>query len=536
VPRFLADINAKEAAVIRQILVTTALLALLPSSARAVLRNVLDYTSPAAAIAAAQDGDRIYFPSPGPYQAPANGWQITKSLEIFGDGVGNGSRTAGSTLLARTGAGNHIFNIDASSASLSHIYVHDLLLCGPDTAAGDGIHAVITSGSNTITGLSFDRLQFQKRLNDGLHIDGGANNAILIVRIADCIANGCDSTGLDLRRCTTTYVLGGYFQSCKHFGIYAEAAYGLRIVGAALEQNQSSGASNDYDSQLRLKLCHPFTVLGCHFEEFNNTTSKTAISVENCRGGEIATSLFIKNTAGVTGLRGIFINGGSQNITVGSNTWTYIDTLVSIKPNDSNVGCLVSQQNPFSTDANARAIVSLPDADQNGNFAFLPTTKTSGTGAGLLLPRVTAVIRDSIPSDIRQRGILLFNSTDNQFNTYDGSRWGMVVDRVGAADLANQTGNVASTNVVTGGAAGVYRVSIYLRIITTAVGTMTVRIGWNDSVAKTKDIISLDQSIANNEADGIVTLYLSGSQNITYQTLNVNALTHYMLRVRAEAL
>jgi len=136
-----------------------------------------------------------------------------------------------------------------------------------------------------------------------------------------------------------------------------------------------------------------------------------------------------------------------------------------------------------------------------------------------------------------QRGIVLFNSTDNRLNAYDGSRWTAVVNRVAAADLPSQTGSAGPANLVSGGAGGMYRISVYVKTITPGSGSMTVRIGWSDGVARTRDVIAnFDQSVSNGEADAEITLYLEAGQNITYQTLGVAGPTRYMLRIRGEAL
>ena len=108
--------------------------------------------------------------------------------------------------------------------------------------------------------------------------------------------------------------------------------------------------------------------------------------------------------------------------------WAYVDTLVQINaPADGNTGCMVLPQvvNAFDV-TNARATITLPDEDGNGNFAFVPTTKTSNVGAGLLLPRVTTTARDSIPAGILQRGIVLYNASTGKLNFYDGTAWRVV--------------------------------------------------------------------------------------------------------------
>jgi hypothetical protein len=42
-----------------------------------------------AALNESRDGDRIYLPGSLRYRAPAGGWEVRKSVEIFGDGPGS---------------------------------------------------------------------------------------------------------------------------------------------------------------------------------------------------------------------------------------------------------------------------------------------------------------------------------------------------------------------------------------------------------------------------------------------------------------
>jgi len=345
----------------RRLAVAAVLIVAGAAPARAALINVRDYPSPAAAFAAAHPGDRVYFPSPGPYQAPTGGWKISKSLEIFGDGVGDETLTGSSGIVPDDEGSAFVLD---STKTLGNVYIHDLLVRRDSPGAGprDAIHGVMPDGGRSVfIGIRLERMTFISLAHDAIHLDGGARNGLLLVNIADCQANSCLGSGLVLRNCTTTTVTGGYYHANMHFGIFAQNA-GIKLYGAALEGNQSVGASNDYESQLRLQTCHAFLVEGCHFEEFSDDVhpAKTAISVINCWGGRISSTLFYKNGAGNRGSRGIFISGGSRNISVDANDWALIDTLVSVKPFDGNTGCKVEPQTVLSTDARAAGRVVLP--------------------------------------------------------------------------------------------------------------------------------------------------------------------------------
>jgi hypothetical protein len=195
------------------------------------------------------------------------------------------------------------------------------------------------------------------------------------------------------------------------------------LIAVAFENNQAAGVANDYDAQLQLRLSHAFTVIGCHIEEFdNNPNAKTGVSIVNCVGGHFGSGYF-GNAAGVVGSRGIFINNNSRGIVVEPSQWNFVDMLVEIKASDNNTDCIIMPQIPVNVDANSSATVSLPDQDGNGNFALVPTTKTSNVGAGILLPRVTTTVRNAIPSGILQGpGDLQLTTGKTQFLRWNWRR------------------------------------------------------------------------------------------------------------------
>src|SRR6185436_3694399 len=55
-----------------------------------------------------KDGDRIHVAGPAAYQAPASGFVITKSVEIFGDGRNVGSTLDKATVLYANGVNSHV--------------------------------------------------------------------------------------------------------------------------------------------------------------------------------------------------------------------------------------------------------------------------------------------------------------------------------------------------------------------------------------------------------------------------------------------
>ena len=113
----------------------------------ALLLNILDYPDPQAAIDAAMDGDRVYFPGTRVYEAPSGGWIISKSLELFGDGPGAPDAISGSVLRPFSGPSedvdNHIFRLSPVNGTdgTTQLYIHDLRLTGSlgTSSPGDGL-------------------------------------------------------------------------------------------------------------------------------------------------------------------------------------------------------------------------------------------------------------------------------------------------------------------------------------------------------------------------------------------------------------
>src|SRR4029077_4902167 len=209
-------------------------------------------------------------------------------------------------------------------------------------------------GSRKLAGMRVERVSFVNLASDAIRLDGGAQSGVMLVTIADCEVNTCGGSGIVLRHTTTTSIMNGYYHDCREFGLYAEAS-GVRLFGAAFEHDQLGGTSNDFHAQVRLKLCHGFTLVGCHFEEFADAArpARTAVTVENCWGGQVSSSVFVKNGAGVPGSRGVLILGGSRDVDVGANAWVFVDTLVAVRGAAANPGCIVRAQTPLKRDASA---------------------------------------------------------------------------------------------------------------------------------------------------------------------------------------
>lgn len=120
-----------------------------------MLLNVMDFPTPQAALDAARDGDRVYFPSTRPWKAPAGGFVVRRNIEVFGDGAGAAGTTEGTTFLPQSNLiTDHVLALQpASGVELENVFMHDIKITNwtdPNTGlpvrGGNGIHCDTTLG------------------------------------------------------------------------------------------------------------------------------------------------------------------------------------------------------------------------------------------------------------------------------------------------------------------------------------------------------------------------------------------------------
>lgn len=91
---------------------------------------------------------------------------------------------------------------------------------------------------------------------------------------------------------------------------------------------------------------------------------------------------------------------------------------------------------------------------------------------------------------------------------------------VGTVQLTGQTGDIATTTIITPAAAGLYRISVYMICTTAGTGTLSCTVDWSDSVgAKTlKPTADVDLASTANGATGNAFISSVTSVAITYAT------------------
>jgi hypothetical protein len=370
--------------------------------AAAAVLNVHDYATPQAALAAAHDGDRVYFPA-GVYLVPDSGLVVDKQIELFGDGVGRGESGTVLRPQSLSGDGNVIVIRSRGTEPASYVTIHDLRIDrhGPpgSPSEGRGYGILLKQGPasrGTVERLILERIVVAAMAADGIRIEGGklGADAVILSTLTDVQCVSCRGNGLVLRNGVIISVERGYFNANRLAGLFADAVAALRLDKVAFENNQNRPQVDapQYDTQLRLKLCHGFNVLGCYFENYAGTAPgarSTAIVLEDCHGGLLQGCFFSQSTY-VPGSRGVLAMGGSTAITFGTNTYDMVGTTLQLEDTESAQSHVVFPQcalRPVASDSTA--------------YALRVGRRSPGTV--FMLPRVSA--------------------TDSTQRYFDGARW-----------------------------------------------------------------------------------------------------------------
>jgi hypothetical protein len=431
-----------------RVMLAVTLAILFHGPAAAVTFEVEGASDLATSLGKARHGDRIHLRSPGPaggYQAPPGGWRITQSIEIFGDATGRDFGTT--TVLRQPNAGQPVLVIDDSAARphLQNIYIHDLTIAGAKDPGkpepgGYGIQYVGSPGKS-VDFLRLARLEFHYLGDDAIHLDAEANIGFTWISVTDCSAINNYGHGLVVKRASGLCVMTSTFFNNWKRGVSLEDCTAPQLIDVGIDSNNRQNATlhDPRESEVALITCPGFLVTGSHFENFNSSFPHTGLYVYNCFGGYVGSCSFGNDSkvGKLIGARGIYVNteapdySRSSGIVIGPNTWAGVDTLVSIKPRPEITSCTVFPQ-AIAPQNNAAAKLAIPEGDDLGHVAYLPTSELSNVTAGVMLPRIKQSTRDAMRpaangGTLRQ-GLLIFNTTSKKLNVWDGKGWREIAD------------------------------------------------------------------------------------------------------------
>lgn len=227
-----------------------------------------------AALDAAQDGDAVYLPGARVYQAPADGWIISKRIEFFGDGPGKKDGYLGTVLVAGASGGPVIVLDAPNGQDLTNIHLHDFQITRPKGQSGryggDGIHYVppVPPNSKKVSQLNIERVAVFHLQGSAFSFRGAnpSNSAIVDLHMMDCIAEDCALYGLDIKNGFGTNLMHCLFKGNGKSGVRAEEG------GIALYQCMSDGntwaETSDAEASLHFLNCHTARVEACRLLNF----------------------------------------------------------------------------------------------------------------------------------------------------------------------------------------------------------------------------------------------------------------------------
>jgi hypothetical protein len=392
----------------------------------------------------AVDGDRIHIASPGTYIAPAGGWILKKSLEIYGDGVGN-QIDPQATFLRPADDSNPVLVIQSDSASssmLENLYIHDLQIGqnvwpGPTTLKSNSYGIYYSQGSSTkdLVTLRLERLFINGMANDGIHLDGDSRG-ITGVSMVKVVSTENAGSGLWIYHSSLVNVVDSYFSRNQMAGAKILGCGAARVMWSAFEENWKGtpDPGGGTVGHLTLAGSHGFLVHGCHFEEWDDRNGSaqdplamTAMYVYDCVGGQIGSCSFGNETL-TTNSRAIFLGYTAPltNIVIQPNVFSAVDIAIELQDTPTLNSCVIFPQAHFGQYGPGKVIV--PEAVDLGHVV-LPTTKHGfgGITAGIELPRLSVARRDSMAAPgsggTRREGLFSYNNDVKALNYWDGSRW-----------------------------------------------------------------------------------------------------------------
>ncbi len=393
-----------------------------------MLLNVLDYETPLEALNDALDGDRVYFPAVKTWIAPENGWLISKSLEIFGDGPGDAQGNGGTRLVPGSPSGDvFILNPAGGPPSLANLHFHDLRISGRMPNGGksgrDGIRFDPVGQNRKLSTLRLERVVIDYMAGRGINLNGtdGDKNAVVACLLSESGIDHCGEVGLYLR-----FVFQAYLERClllnnAQEGCFATASEVALTVCRLAGNSPSSGSPPRPGRQLTLGQPGEGAMLlarvdACHFLDFAEGPA--------CR---------IENAGGAAQVGGCLFDLAAYSATaIGLEVAELPNAAMLILPNrfkgvgrplviaDSVVACVVLPQYS-DTGGTGGSILVLPSATNDAPVAIPSLNGPSGNGlSGLLVPAMTAVSSLNL-----QNGMLrLDNSTTpGKFQVRVDSEW-----------------------------------------------------------------------------------------------------------------
>lgn len=379
-----------------------------------MLINVLDYPDAATAIGAANDGDRIYFPGVRTYDAPVAGWQITKSLELFGDGHG----ASGSVLRSVAGAMEAVFVLDpGNNGELPHIYVHDLVITSPTPNTRIGAQGIRFKGESgkKLSELRLERVSISWLGDVGLQLHGtnSGAGAVVGVGIFDCEISDCGQQGVSMSSAWAVQCVRTTFRSNQFQGLRIRG-HEISLYCCVFEDNCLAGGDaqlSAYDDSIVPAEMQLFRADACVFRRSTASQPLVGCRLRQFEGGVCIGGCAFEQPAGsLLGIGIEFAEGAAGDVrgapVILPNRFKNVAKALAFSGGTSELGGLTLL--PQFCDPSTSQI-QLPSRPNDAPFGLAAANTPSVNGpAGLLIPAY-----EIDPASNMQLGMLAYNnSTD----------------------------------------------------------------------------------------------------------------------------
>jgi hypothetical protein len=385
------------------------------------VRNVLDFPSVAAAIAATPNGGTLYFPEAGgPYIPPTvDGWEINKSITILGDrnGLGGGEGTGFKYFNSIGGVNgsknSFIFKLVAGAhgVTFKNIVISNGLGKSTET---DGIGCGIYFGTDTIIqNLRLENVNVLYAGKHGIAIVGGdvgVSAYCVGLTLRNVNVYGCVSDGIRLNLVTLPLFEFVTTWECDGKGIYCVACFGLNLLTSHAEVCAKGLGYSDYNGQIVLENCRPFNMIGCHIENVvSGPGSAIGLVLNSCGSGNISGNVFVATTE-QAGTIGINIVNGTRGVVIGGNHFDTFHHNVRIDNDAINTGNTILSNASLTNTGTAPGLVTIPGVTRTMAFIQDATAGVANNkGVGLLLPNVPD--HTLVDAAVIQDGLIVYNST-----------------------------------------------------------------------------------------------------------------------------
>lgn len=411
------------------------------------------YPTIAAAIAAVPNGGTLFVPA-GTYTAPdTSGWTIDKPMTILGDGQANPNNASfddiGTVFRPYDATNGTVFVVTGDEVIFKNFYIGNAS-AQSTTGAGDGIR--IGSASHNPQGFRMENVTVAFMGRHGVNIMGDADwhkfagnesSSSTYYGLDRGVFQGCQfwtNRGHGVRGNLTTTLS---FSSCWFVGNRLE---GLRlknslaatVASCGVQENGTDMSNVTWRGQASFSTVRGLNVSAFNCEEFQSTTNKNGLTVENCQGW-LLTGLNFVNSTCVAATVGVTVVGASHGGLLAGWNVSNVATSVSLSAGAQNTGNLIAPPYVQDNTATCPATFSIPAASSpgdnpqssGGNFVLWPLTVQAGGSQGLafiggIQPPIiggTGAFTQTPPL-----GTIVFDSTSaggasRQLRYWDGSGW-----------------------------------------------------------------------------------------------------------------